>query len=78
MRKEFETLDIWLASYLSLCGIHPILENKNNRVVFIFPQSDDLYRLISNFNSNISVPVADFTTIVKMLRSQMIQLRGQR
>ena len=77
-QKTFQTLDIWLSSYLSLCGIHPNLEVNNGKVVFTFPISDDLYKLMMNYNGNVNVPVADFVTTVKSLRGQMITLRGQR
>ena len=45
-QKTFQTLDIWLSSYLSLCGIKPKLELNNGKVVFTFPVSDDLYKLM--------------------------------
>jgi len=73
--KTFQTLDLYISAYLSLCGIRPELQVKNGKVIFIFPQSDDLYQLISNYNANVTVPVADFTTAVKMLRGQMLTIR---
>lgn len=77
-KKTFQTLDLYISAYLTLCGIHPELQVTNGRVIFVFPQNDDLYRLLSNYNSNVNVPVADFVTIVKMLRGQLLTMRGQR
>jgi hypothetical protein len=77
-QQNFQTLDIWLSAYLSLCGLVPTLEVNNGKVVFIFPVSDDLYKLIRNYNGNVNVPVADFVTVVKALRGQMLTMRGSR
>jgi len=74
-KKTIETLDLYLSAYLSLCGIPPKLEINNNRVVFVFPADSDLYKLISNFNSNVNVPVVAYVTQIKMLRGQMLTMR---
>lgn len=76
--KTFQTLDLYISSYLALCGIQPKLQVSNGRVVFVFPQSDDLYRLLSNYNANTAIPCADFVTVVKMLRGRMITMRDQK
>ena len=76
--KIFETLDIYLSSYLALNGIQPKIEVQNGRVTFNFIVSDELYRLTTLYNSNEPVPVADFVTNVKALRGRMLSLRGQR
>lgn len=76
--RLFTTLDIYLASFLALNKIPPILELKNGRVVFLFPASDAVYKLTMGFNSNVSVPVADFVTAVKTLRGQMLTMRGSK
>jgi len=74
-KQTFQTLDLYLAAFLSLSGTPPVLESKNTRVVFSFPANVDLYRLISNFNENVSVPVAQYAMAVKALRGQMITMR---
>jgi hypothetical protein len=76
-KKTFQTLDIWLSSFLSLYGIHPNLELSDGKVIFVFPISDNLYKLMANYTSNMSVPVADFVTQVKVLRGQMLTMRNQ-
>jgi Domain of unknown function (DUF5659) len=76
--RLFTTLDIYHAAFLSLNRIPPTLELRNGRVVFTFPASDKLYKLTMNFNSNVNVPVADFVTMIKTLRGQMLSMRGKR
>jgi len=73
--RRLSIIDINLASYLSLQGIEPTLKNQNGKIVFLFEASDDLYRLISDFNSNTLVPVADFVTRLKILRGKMMSER---
>jgi len=70
--KVFSTLDIYLASFLSLHGTDPILEARNGKVIFTFENTDNLYRLMNLYNSNQDVPVADFVTAVKTLRGKML------
>ena len=78
MIKTFQTLDLYLSAFLSLQGISPNLKINGNKVVFFFDASDQLYKLLADFNSNISIPVTDFCTAIKILRGQMITMRGQR
>jgi len=75
--KTFETLDIYLSSYLSLKGIQPSLELKSGRVVFVFAATDQLHLLMREYNSNPSVPLLQFITEAKALRGQMLSLRGR-
>ena len=76
--KTLQILDIYMASFLSLHGIEPSLENNNGRVVFTFQVSDDLYKLMVRFNSNENIPVTSFVTTVKMLRGRMLSMRGHK
>jgi hypothetical protein len=75
-QRLFTTLDIYLTSFLALNGIPPTLQLNNGRVVFTFPATDQLYKLTMSFNSNVSVAVADFVTMIKTLRGQMLTMRG--
>jgi hypothetical protein len=76
MEKDFVTNDLWLSSYLSYRGIIPTLENRNNRIVFLFPQSDTLYKLLNAFNSGDPVPLSEYIDIYKALKVRMFQARG--
>lgn len=73
--KQFETLDIYLASFILLHKIPPALENRNGKIVFTFDISDDLYRLMTLYNSNSQVSVGDFVTMVKGLRGRMLSAK---
>jgi hypothetical protein len=77
-QKTFTTLDLYLASFLSLHGIQPRLEFQGSRVVFVFAITDQLYKLSTTFNGNANVPVCDFVQKVKELRSQMITIRNEK
>jgi hypothetical protein len=70
--KNFSTLDIYLSSFLSLHDLEPTLEVRNGKVVFIFDATDRLYRFMNEFNSNVTVEVADYTTAIKTLRGKML------
>jgi hypothetical protein len=70
--KTFSTLDIYLASFLSLHNQDVILELQNGKVVFTFESTDTLYRLMNQFNSNEELPVLDYTTAIKSLRGKML------
>ena len=77
-QKQFTTLDLYLSAFLELHGNQPTLEINNGRVVFAFPQSDKLYKLINAYNSNEPVPVTDYISVLKALKGQMLAKRGQR
>lgn len=75
--KAFQTLDIYLSSFLSLSGFPPQIEvNDSGRVIFVFKLSDELSRLMMSYNNNDKVPVADFVTSLKTLRGQMLSRKG--
>ncbi len=74
--RNFSTMDVYLAAFLSLNGKKPFLKVvTNNRVIFEFPD-DDIYEILSKYNENVSIPVADFVVGIKALRGRMLQLRG--
>jgi len=75
-QKALKVLDINQASFFALCGIPPILELINGRVIFNFPVSNKIYRLMDNYNSNVNVPILDFVTTLKSLRGQMLTMRS--
>lgn len=78
MEKEnsFVSNDLFLSSYLSYRGIPPALENRNNRVVFIFPQSDTLYKLINAYSAGDAVPITEYIDAYRTLKIKMFNARG--
>jgi hypothetical protein len=77
-KNYFTTLDLNLVAYLTLYGLEPSLEKRSGKIIFIFDASDELYRLINEFNSNRLVPVNDYVTKQKILRGKLIQLRNEK
>ena len=70
--KAFGAMDIYLASFLSLHDQDVTLEMQNGKVVFTLEASDSLYRLMNQFNSNVQIPVLNYTTAIKTLRGKML------
>jgi hypothetical protein len=70
--KVLNLLDIHVSSFLSLHGIEPVLEHRSGKVIFTFPATDEVYRLMNRFNSDEAVPVASFVTTLKTLRGKML------
>ena len=68
-------LDSHLSSYLSLHGISPQFTKQGTRVVFEFPESQEVYDLTKAYNENPSVPVLDFVHHLRKVRSQMLAAR---
>ncbi len=74
-RKTFQTLDIYLASFLAFHGLQPSFDNVNGKIAFSFAATDDFYKLLERYNSDEYVPVNSFVTVVKMLRGRMLSMR---
>jgi hypothetical protein len=73
MKTEFETSDIYLASAISLwLKIFPSFKIVNDRAVFVFPVSEDLYGAINDFNSG---ELSRYVLLLKRLRSEMYFVR---
>ncbi len=78
MENRFTTADINLSSFLVLSEEPVTLDVNHGKVIFSFPVSDRLYKLLEAYNSNCLVPVGDFVTRLKILRGQMLTLRTQK
>lgn len=78
--EYFTTLDVYLAAYLFYHNQEPVLKSDKNRgrVIFVFPNTTEVSRLVFQFNSNLPVSVADYVTIVKTLRGRLLQMKGSR
>lgn len=77
MQKDFTTMDVWIAGYLSLKGVEPSLENRNGKIIFTFETSNELYRLLDSFNSNELVPVNNYCQRVKILRGKLLSMKEE-
>jgi hypothetical protein len=77
-KDKLPILDLYLASWLTLNGIPPEFTLQGTRVIFEFPVTSETYRLTKEFNQNPSVPILDFISVVRKLRSQMLIAREGR
>tara|TARA_B100002003_G_scaffold245057_1_gene272217 strand:+ start:1809 stop:2057 length:249 start_codon:yes stop_codon:yes gene_type:complete len=74
-KNNFTTMDVYISAFISLFGIQPALKLNNGKVIFSFNANDDLCKIMMNYNSNVSVPVADFTSAIKSLRGKMLSMK---
>lgn len=72
----FSLLDINVSAFLSLHGIQPELKREGTRVTFVFPATSEVNDLTRRYNENTQVPVLDFVSHLRRLRSQMYSARG--
>ncbi len=73
--RTFETLDLYLASYLFAEGLKPSLQIVSRRVTFRFPVTDGLYKLMEEYNSNALAPVGDLVTSIRILKGKMLSMK---
>jgi hypothetical protein len=74
-KKDFTTLDSYLAGYLSLRGFAATLVSQGDKVVFIFEATDDLYRTLEDYNTGATIEALRFALTVKTLKSQIYSIR---
>lgn len=73
--ENVPTLDIHLASFLSLNGIPPLFTKQGTRIIFEFQSSPEVEELIRRFNENPSVKVLDYVHHLRKTRSIMLASR---
>ncbi len=79
MKKENANLpifDIHQAAFLNLHGIEPELLKQGTRVIFEFPGNQTVFKLLLKYNGNPAIPVLDFVSCLRRLRSMMLGMRG--
>lgn len=69
--KRFTITDLYLACYLQINGILPELQSLNGRIIFSFPATDELYKLVNEYNTGAVASVVDYTAALKDLRARM-------
>jgi len=75
-RKTLRTLDLYMASFLAFHGIEPSLENIKGKIVFVFPDNDNVCKLMAKYNCAM-VDTARFALVVRNLESQMKSIRNE-
>jgi len=71
----FPIYDIHQAAFLDLNGIPPIFTKSGTRVVFEFPATRTVTKLLDTYNQNPSIPILDYVNVLRRLRSQMLSMR---
>lgn len=77
-KKHIPIYDLNFSAFQHLHGNSPKLELQDTRVVFLFNTNDVFYQLSERYNRNESVPVLDFVSATRQLRSMMMALRGHK
>lgn len=76
-RKNFETADLYLASAISiLLKTQPTFKTDNDKILFVFEITDDLYKAMNAYNQGIPINAYDFAQAIKRLRAEMLIRRG--
>lgn len=77
MQKLFETTDLYLAAAISIfAAITPELKIINHKVIFVFPASDEVYKVINEYDTGAMVKAVHFASVVKNLESQALSIRN--
>lgn len=58
--RQMEFFDLYIAAYLALHGTPPRLILKNGKVLFVFEATDEVYHLMTMFNSYHEEPCPQF------------------
>ena len=75
--KFFETISPYVAGFLwQISGIKPLYRKKEQKIVFAFPSTDDIYRALQLFNENHAVPAAKYVDFIKAVRKDMVQAKA--
>ena len=74
--RRIPILDIYQASFLALQGNNPVLCKRGNRVVFEFPGTDEILKLLEMYNTNPSIRLLEYVGHLRRLRAQMLSMRG--
>lgn len=76
-RKNFETADLYLASAISiLLKTQPTFKADNDKILFVFEITDDLYKAMNAYNQGIPINAYDYAQTIKRLRAEMLIRRG--
>ncbi len=75
--RVFRTSDVYLASALAtLTNLRPTLElNRDGRVLFCFPGSEDLFDGLDSYNAGTAAPLTEYAATLKRLRGEMLSVK---
>lgn len=69
-------MDIYQASFLALHHQEPILCKQGTRAVFEFPGTEEILKLLGEYNQNPSIRLLEYVGHLRRLRAMMISMRG--
>jgi hypothetical protein len=69
--------DPHFAAFAALNKLSPKIQNRNGRVNFLFPAQEELFGLVQRFYDNESVPINDFVSELKRIKSLMWAVKGE-
>lgn len=73
--SNIPVFDIHTAAFLELNNVLPELTLQGTRVVFEFPATDEVYKILREYQNNPAIPVLNFVNILRRLRSKMLSMR---
>lgn len=73
--KTYTTLDAYQAGFLTLRGYTPRLVDQGGKIVFVFIQTDELFRELAEYSAGAVVEAARFAFAIKTLKSQIYSMR---
>jgi hypothetical protein len=79
MASGIRIFDVFKAAYLwQRFSIRPTLKKdpKTQRVVFVFPQDEEILRGVTDFQEGASTPLKEWIERFKNLRQEMYLVRG--
>lgn len=74
-KRNIPIMDIHTAAFLDMRGHPPCLTKQGTRVVFDFPNSQSVLKIINLYNENPEVPLLDYVSHLRKLRAQMFAAR---
>lgn len=75
MNKLYTSLDAYTSGFLSLKGHPHNLIEQGEKVVFVFPANEALYRDLADYSSGALVRASEFATAIKGLKGEIYGLR---
>jgi hypothetical protein len=76
--NKIPIFDINIAAFLKMKGHTPEFTKNGTRVVFEFAATQEIYDDMRDYQTNATVPVIDFVTALRFLRSKMYQEREEK
>lgn len=73
--KEFQTFDMQLAAYLEMRGLRPVFSNRGERVIFIYTATEELYRVLADFNADSPTPIVTYLNALRSMKNRVYARR---